>query len=427
MITDIPTPEEFRSAAINQLYLAWQIAMQAMHQYEELTDYSAVDGEEADKAAVDYWRKSQPALANAFGLIQQSMEMALKGRIAEVSPYLLISRDPKDWPKGVDKQPVPFSDFRTLDASDLIKVHNSFIDPPLDQAFRDFWDETRRDRNKVMHSVSSKSFDPATLVRAILTAAEYLFNDIRWPQRLLAMEADGAIAAYGLDDSIQNAVMRQIDTAIRNLNPAENKRFFGFHDKRRAYVCPHCWYHANRDWQDDWPALAQFPERKPGSVHLYCTLCDKTTEVERVKCTNGGCLADAIYEDMCLTCMATQDDPRLLATEPLADDFETAHYCFEFACGRHRHGGTVSADERQFVNDDAAREHGRRALNSVHLQNWETVTIKEKIPFAAFLRLRGNSDRLLGTWERVDGEIVWKSNYAPEFDGLLNCIDNANL
>jgi hypothetical protein len=76
-----------------------------------------------ESASTDYWFKAQPALANAFGLIQQAMEMALRGRIASISPFLLISRDPKDWPKTVENGAVPFSDFRTLDAADLIMVH----------------------------------------------------------------------------------------------------------------------------------------------------------------------------------------------------------------------------------------------------------------------------------------------------------------
>jgi hypothetical protein len=140
MIIEIPTASEFHAAGLNQLYLAWQIAMQAVQEYEDLDDYigpqeKPVESAETkafwesaefkayrESASIEYWTKSQPALANAFGLIQQAMEMALKGRIASISPFLLISRDPKDWPKGVDTDAVPFSEFRTLDAADLVKL-----------------------------------------------------------------------------------------------------------------------------------------------------------------------------------------------------------------------------------------------------------------------------------------------------------------
>ena len=36
MITEIPTASEFHAAGLNQLYLAWQIAMQAVQDYEEV-------------------------------------------------------------------------------------------------------------------------------------------------------------------------------------------------------------------------------------------------------------------------------------------------------------------------------------------------------------------------------------------------------
>ena len=223
MITEIPTASEFQAAGLNQLYLAWQIAMQAVQDCEDADGF--LDEADQTLASIEYWAKSQPALANAFGLIQQAMEMALKGRIALISPFLLISRDPKDWPKGVDAGAVPFSEFRTLDAADLIKVYNTFSIVRLDKHFCMFWDGVRRDRNKIMHSVSPKSFDPATLVRTLMTAAHALFDDVRWPRRLLDMEAEGRYAAYGLGDGTQNVVMRQIDITVRYLTPAENRLF----------------------------------------------------------------------------------------------------------------------------------------------------------------------------------------------------------
>src|SRR5581483_8957747 len=158
MITEIPTSSEFQSAGLNHLYLAWRIAMQAVQDYEELEDM--LDDDDREAASTGYWKKSQPALANAFGLIQQAMEMALKGRIAGISPFLLISRDPKDWPKGVETGAVPFSEFRTIDAADLMKVHNAVSREQLGEDFRMFWDNVRRDRNKILHSVSPRSFDP---------------------------------------------------------------------------------------------------------------------------------------------------------------------------------------------------------------------------------------------------------------------------
>lgn len=312
MITEIPTAADFHSAGLNQLYLAWQIAMQVMRDHEEVQQLDPdLTEHEATAAAAVYWFKAQPALANAFGLVQQAMEMALKGRIAAISPYLLIARDPKDWPGGVETRPIPFSDFRTLDAADLVKVHNTFADTPLNNMFRAFWDEVRRDRNKLMHSVRAKTFEPTVLIRSILTAAETLYSETRWPQQLFNMEAEGAYAAYGYPpEGNHNIVMSQIERAVRNLARADNKRFFGFDPKKRAYVCPLCWSRADRDWQEDWPALAQLSSKLRGEAYLRCVVCDETTGVERLDCINPNCKGTVIHEGTCLTCLWSQDSPQ---------------------------------------------------------------------------------------------------------------------
>jgi hypothetical protein len=309
MISEIPTSAEFHAAGLNQLYLAWHIAMQVARDHEEVEElHDHLDKNEAAAAATEYWTKSQPALANAFGLVQQAMEMALKGRIAAISPFLLIARDPKDWPGHVETRPIPFSEFRTLDAADLVKVHNTFAAAPLNNDFRTFWENVRRDRNKLMHSVPAKTFEPADLIRSILTAAEALFSDKRWPQVLLDMERDGAFAAYGLSgDYDYNHVMGQIDIAIRNLTPAEIKRFLGFDKGRRAYICPACLDRANRDWQEEWPALAQLRSRSSGETRLYCVVCNETAEVVRINCVGPECKGNVIHEMTCLTCLSSQD------------------------------------------------------------------------------------------------------------------------
>jgi hypothetical protein len=250
----------------------------------------------------EYWKQIQPALANAFGLIQQSMEMALKGRIAAVSPYLLISRDPQGWPKGVDTQDLSFSEFRTLDAADLVKVHNTFHAAKLDNEFRTFWDGVRADRNKTMHSVPRKTFDTAMLIRSVLTAAFYLYNDQPWGAHCVQLEANNKFVVLGVSEDERDTVVRQIDIAIRHLKPAEAKRLLGYEAKRRHYMCADCYDSANKDYRHDLPMLAHLTEKSPTADKLYCAACAETQPVIRIACTNceGNVLSD---EGMCLTCL----------------------------------------------------------------------------------------------------------------------------
>jgi hypothetical protein len=83
------------------------------------------DGIWSDDDKTDYWRARTYRLNNAISLLQQSLEIFLKARIAEVSPFLLISGEPDRWPKRNSAGDVDFSDFRTLDAVQLCKAVNS--------------------------------------------------------------------------------------------------------------------------------------------------------------------------------------------------------------------------------------------------------------------------------------------------------------
>lgn len=300
MIIDIPKPSDFHAAGLSQLHLAWKIVMQAVHDFDNATYYKLAE-ETPEEAAAEYWRRSQSSLANAFTLVQQGMELALKGRIATVSPFLLIG-DPGDWPVRAATENVSFGEFRTLDAVSLVKVHNAVSAAPFDEDFSEFWTQVRNDRNKLMHSPAPGYFDPPRVVRTLLKAIHALFADEPWPRRLLKLEYESKYAALGDNDEAVNIVMRELDDALKYLEPSEALKFLGFDKKRRAYVCPHCYAAANRDWQDEWPRLAQFTQKKPGWTELNCVLCERITEVERLSCGNQGCPSDVAYGGMCLVC-----------------------------------------------------------------------------------------------------------------------------
>lgn len=402
MIVDIPTAADFQAAGLKQVHLAWQIAMQSVHDFDEATYYKLAD-ETPEEAAEEFWLRSQPTLANAYSLIQQGMELALKGRIAAVTPYLLIG-DPKDWTKSAASSAVSFGEFHTLDAADLVRVHNSVAAPPLDDRFKAFFDEVRRDRNKIMHSSAPGTFTPGQVVRTLLVAIEALFNDVPWPRRLLEMEYESKFASLGFIDSARNNVLREIATAIRHLKPAEAKRFFGYDDDRRGYVCPHCYVAANRDYQDEWPHLAQLTTKVRGATELYCLVCEQTTTTERRPCSDEECKGDVVAQGMCLTCTQSQDecfDVASGSTDPSLEP-DGHSYEFVFGYGTAGQGGYFASDEQRLADDQRAKDHGAFALRAPHLSRWDTVTILR--PHA---RVGAGLDKVLGHWRRADGDFEW--------------------
>jgi hypothetical protein len=407
MITEIPTPADFHTAGLNQLYLAWEITIQAVGGLEDLKAYNVEGGfeeEEADESTALFWTKSQPALANAYALVQQAMEMALKGRIAETSPYLLIARDPKDWPRGVDKNDVPFSEFRTVDSADLIRLHNTFFSPPLDEQFQSFWSEVRKRRNKLMHSIPSMTFEPTTLVQIILEVAGTLFGEVRWTQRLLDMEASGKRSAYWFyDDASQGIVMQQIDLAIRHLSPAERKAFFGFDSSKRAYRCPFCMSCVDRDFRSGLAALAQLRTKRPGENAIKCIVCETESDVERQNCNNSSCEANVICDNICLTCLWEQDCPARFPSGLVLDDARAVRrYSLDFRNDERRN----DQDYASFLDDDMAIEHARRAMSAPYLRDWSSVVVKYDAS-GPMLSLTSNNDVIIGTWQRNEEGLVW--------------------
>lgn len=407
MIIDIPTPEDFHQAGASQLFLGWRIAMEATHDFRGLEDAYGTLDEETTKT---FWDSSQPALANAFSLVQQGMELALKARIARVSPYLLISRDPKDWPRRVASEDTSFGEFRTLDAVDLIKVHNSLISPRLSDEFAQFWDQIRRDRNKILHSIAPKVYDPATIIRTILIAAKTLFDDLSWPARLLQAHDGDQNAASGYGEYAFNVVMQEIDDALSFLSTAEAKRFLGFDKKRRAYLCPRCHYASNRDWQDVWPQLAQLRAKVSGETILDCTVCETPTIVDREECVELHCKGDVISDGMCLTCTGVRSEALLIASSlpdtTLGPEYE---YDFSFSRSEARRIATISL---RIGNDADAQTYAKQALEAIHLAEWHSVTVKQLA--GHIMSPEGVSERILGSWSREGKKLVWTEGKAAD-------------
>ena len=300
-----------------------------------------------------------------------------------------------------------------------MKVHNSIASPRLDDRFKVFWEEVRRERNKIMHSATPKAFDPADVVRAILTAAQALFADMRWPPRLLDMEEEGRLAALGFNDNVQNDVMRQVEAALTHLTPAEAKRFLSFDKDQRAYICPHCYFAANKDWQEVWPQLAQFTTKTTGATELACIVCETVTAVERTQCENPDCKGDAISKDVCLTCTRRQEECFDVASGLTDDTLEKTEHSYDFVFRRGKVGsGDRSAGDRQLLADDAAaKEHGAIALRASHLQAWDSVSITQVKRGGDLLNLTA-TDRVLGSWQRSDGELDWHDGVAADHEML---------
>lgn len=300
MITSIPSNEDFQSRGSDYLNLAWGQLLSLILDFEDSEDWG---GERTEEEYVDF---AEREIDVAVSLAAQGAEFLLKSKIAEVSPWLLISREPRDWPKGCDKNDISFSEFRTIDAQDLVKVHNTFCQTKLDEEFATQLKKIREARNSIVHTVATSSdLGVVEILEQILLISEFLIGPRQWISRRRAF-LDSDRHSSMMPDIDEYRLVREFSHMPRLLERGTLERHFGFLKKQRPYLCPRC-YRACSELTLE-PFIAQLQPNKSNGTSLYCFVCDCLHDVVRAECNKESCLGNVIdrRNDCCLSCGAYQ-------------------------------------------------------------------------------------------------------------------------
>lgn len=267
------------------------------------------------QAVGEYWRSAQQALATAVALAQQGTEFLIKGKIAAVSPLILISGDPREWPAGCDKNDIPFADFKTIDAQDLIRCHDTVCAPRLTDQFKNRFEQLRRMRNSVMHTVDTRlRFTTQEGILAILEMVEALVGANAWlGLRKQYLQKKPKFPPSEIDECLCQ-LARETMHVVALLLPAQVKRFFNFEKKKRRYLCPECQTACASINVS--VTLTQLQPSTPESTTVFCILCCQTYHVTRVRCTHRGCRGNVISvrHAGCLTCGGVRPEEELPAS-----------------------------------------------------------------------------------------------------------------
>ena len=272
-------------------------------------DESDIEEWDSDGGASDeFWASAQKPLITSLALVQQAAELLLKGKIADVSPFLLISGDAKNWPKGCDKADISFVDFRTIDAQDLIRVFNTVADKRLDDTFVERYENLRRIRNRIMHSVDKKfRTNPKEIILTILEVIHNLVEPRSWiVRRRNYLENQPNSIAFWSTDHVEGTLARGVIFVADLLDKTRFKKYFGIDLRKRRYHCPGC----NKQCSDFAiePMFAQLEPNHPTSTNLHCYLCGADRKVIRRSCANKDCKSNVIdaEENFCLLCLEEQ-------------------------------------------------------------------------------------------------------------------------
>ncbi|MGM3308678.1 hypothetical protein ACSQ6I_22335 [Anabaena sp. WFMT] len=335
MIKDIPSPDDlsanFIASGTDFLNIAWETILYLLQDYAIIKANSEIENGEQDNVEVDneYWKKVQRHLSTSLALIQQGNEFILKGYIAKKNPCLILS---KDWQSQLQKdENVSFSEIKTIDASELIKIYNDFINPPLKIEFKIVFENLREKRNTVIHSVPKNlDIEYKDLLLNILEISDHLIGKHSWIKtRKTFLENNPNVKMIERDKNLINAgitkrVTYEIQYIIKLLEPRYVKKYFGISDKTQFwYICPHCYkaFELFSNYGEDFeeiPKLAQMKPKGANTTTLYCLVCDQTSEVSRRDCNRHVCNDERcpgnVISDLgiCLTCGNLEKNPPMI-------------------------------------------------------------------------------------------------------------------
>ena len=304
MITNIPTTEDFYLSGKELLDFSWDIVADLFTQLDDAQDYLV--SQELEDISEAYWNSAKRRLATALSTTQQGVEFILKGRIAEISPYILIAGPPQRWPSPYESAEIKFSQFRTLDTQDLIRVYDTFSPKPMHPVFREKFNSLREKRNTIMHSVDKNlAISVLEVIDTILFVHNSLFPDESWGQVRRDFLEHAPSAELGSIDYAINRTCWELSLVFELLPPRKVKSYFGVNKSQRFYFCPCCYLNANKDVGFEFQ-LATLRPKGPCSSQVYCPVCDKEHVVFRESCLEENCSGNVIGQEdrICLTCGA---------------------------------------------------------------------------------------------------------------------------
>ena len=90
MINDVPTVKDFFDSGIELFDFAWDTVANLITNLSQAIEMGVKEKDVAE----DYWAASKRRLTTALAMTQQGVEFVLKGKISEVSPFLLLADGP---------------------------------------------------------------------------------------------------------------------------------------------------------------------------------------------------------------------------------------------------------------------------------------------------------------------------------------------
>ncbi len=104
MVRDIPDYQDFYGHGIDLLNVSWDMTMELLTRADDARNWDSP----IDDIFDEYLDSAESTLKSAMSTALQGVEICLKGKICEISPYLLLYGNPNDWPTLCGVRPIRF-------------------------------------------------------------------------------------------------------------------------------------------------------------------------------------------------------------------------------------------------------------------------------------------------------------------------------
>jgi len=311
MIINVPTYEALNEIALRLYFSAWFNVIWIKPDFKRM--YESDPAEDWKQEWEEYVKACQPELQSSCAMVQQSNELALKARICQVSPYLLILRSDTKFsniPKDFD-----FAEFRTLDAVELPAAVNSICATKLSDAFIQSYNEIRSLRNRIAHiGDAGRVFTPEELLRLMVQQYHELWKERGWLQDRLefASRTRSGVLHDNKYTSVHMEVMYEWSIIRAFLSKSEYKKLFGLEKSKRLYLCFDCFENADTRYADLDVSESKTAFLNGDGSSIDCLMCRNTHAVDRVPCKfckgNVAGVAESDYFGRCHSCGEYQSD-----------------------------------------------------------------------------------------------------------------------
>ncbi|MBS9718502.1 hypothetical protein ACFFUT_09165 [Pseudohalocynthiibacter aestuariivivens] len=304
MITNVPSANDLNKSALTAFFAAWHPLIQLFDDFNQ--SFGLEDPTYAEELE-DYYKHCQAELETIYALAAQASELAMKARICEVSPFLLLLGNGASF--GETASNIDFSELRTIDAVDLPNAVNAICPIKVSESFKQRFTEIRKLRNKITHlGGAGKDSAPRDVMRLLVEQYAELWPDSYFLNNWIDY-IDSRRFSFFHDGKWTSAEMEFADiqeTCFSLLSKGEFKKLIGFPKAQRRYICQNCVYlgglHRNDMGFGDLTTAFLLDDNT-----LQCQLCTITSKIERKACSQEDCKGNVIsieepFPGQCHTC-----------------------------------------------------------------------------------------------------------------------------